>query len=148
MDGLLSHLTGHWFWLSLGVLLAAAEIVVPGFFLIWLALAAMVVGLIAWALPVSFAVQMALFAVLSVITVYAARRWLVRNPILSDDPLLNDRGGRLAGEIVTVVEAIADGSGRVKVGDSVWTAKGPDAAIGSKVRITGANGNVLAVEAV
>ena len=148
MDDLLSYLTGHWFWLSLGVLLGAAEIVAPGFFLIWLALAAVATGLIAWVLPIGFALQMALFAVLSIITVYAARRWLVQNPIQSDDPLLNDRGARMVGEVVTVVEAITGGQGRVKVGDSVWSAKGPDAAIGSRVRVTGVAGTIVTVEAV
>ena len=148
MDGWQSYLTGHWFWLSLGVLLAAAEIVVPGFFLIWLALAAVATGLIAWILPISFAVQMAMFATLSVITVYVARRWLVRNPIQSDDPLLNDRGGRMVGETVTVVEAIVSGEGRVKVGDSVWSAKGADAAAGSRVRVTAVTGTILTVESV
>ena len=148
MDGWQTYLTGHWFWLSLGVLLAAAEIVVPGFFLIWLALAAVATGLIAWILPISFALQMGMFAILSVITVYVARRWLVRNPILSDDPLLNDRGGRMVGETVTVVEAIVSGEGRVKVGDSVWSAKGVDAATGSRVRVTAVTGTILTVEPV
>ena len=72
----------------------------------------------------------------------------MQNPIVSDDPLLNDRGGRMIGEIVTVVEAITDGRGRVKVGDTVWSAKGTDASVGSKVRITGAQGSVLMVEGI
>jgi inner membrane protein len=148
MSDWLSHLTGHWFWLSLGVLLGAAEIVAPGFFLIWLGAAAIVTGLIAFVLPVSFAVQVGLFAVLSVVAVYAARRWFKTNPIESDDPKLNDRGARLTGEIVTVVEAIEDGRGRVKVGDGVWLARGGDAAIGSRVRVTGSDGSTLMVEAV
>ena len=148
MDEMLSYLTGHWFWLSLGVLLGAAEIVAPGFFLIWLALAAVATGLLAWVLPIGFALQMALFAVLSIMTVYAARRWLVQNPIQSDDPLLNDRGGRMVGETVTVVEAIVSGRGRVKVGDSVWSAKGADATVGSRVRVTGVAGTIVTVEAV
>ena len=148
MDEMLSYLIGHWFWLSLGVLLGAAEIVAPGFFLIWLALAAVATGLLAWVLPIGFALQMALFAVLSIITVYAARRWLVQNPIQSDDPLLNDRGARMVGEVVTVVEAITGGQGRVKVGDSVWSAKGADATVGSRVRVTGVAGTIVTVEAV
>lgn len=38
------------------------------------------------------------------------------------------------GETVTVVEAISNGRGRVKVGDGVWIAKGPDAAVGKRNR--------------
>ncbi len=143
-----SYLTGHWFWLSLGVLLGAAEVVAPGFFLIWLAIAAIVTGLVAWVLPVGFAIQVGLFAVLSVVAVYAARRWLKDNPIESSDPNLNNRGARLIGELVTVVEAIDGGSGRVKVGDSVWGAHGPDTPLGSRVRVIGSDGSVLIVESV
>lgn len=139
-------LTGHWFWLSLGVVLAAAEIVAPGFFLIWLAVAAIVTGLLAWVLPIPAALQLLLFAVLSVAAVYAGRRWFKLNPIESDDPKLNDRGARLVGETVTVVEAIDGGNGRVKIGDSVWSARGPDAPVGARMRVTGADGSTVRVE--
>ncbi len=141
-------LSPQWFWLSLGVLLAAAELVAPGFFLIWLALAAFATGLVAFVLPIGFPLQVGLFSVLAVVAVYGARRWLVNNPIISDDPLLNNRGGRMVGEIVTVAEAIRDGHGRVKFGDSVWSAKGPDLAVGSRARIISADGSVLTVDGV
>jgi inner membrane protein len=90
----------------------------------------------------------ALFAILSVLTVYAGKRFLMNNPIETTDPMLNDRGARLTGEIVTVVEAFADGRGRVKVGDTEWSARGVDAAVGARVRVTGADGAVLLVEGV
>ena len=45
-----------------------------------------------------------------------------------------------------VVEPIEGGSGRVKVGDSVWSATGPDAETGTRMKIVGAEGNRLAVE--
>jgi inner membrane protein len=143
----LGSFTGHWFWLSLGVVLAAAEIVAPGFFLIWLAVAAIITGLLAWVIPIPAALQVGLFAVIAVAAVYAGRRWFKMNPIESDDPNLNDRGARLIGELVTVVEAIDGGQGRVKVGDSVWSARGPDTPVGSRVRVTGSNGSMLSVEA-
>lgn len=139
-------LSGHWFWLSLGLLLGAAEMLLPGFFLIWLAIAAIITGLLTWVLPIGMAAQVGIFALLAIATVYAARRWLIANPIESDDPLLNDRGARLVGELVTVVEAIDGGSGRVKVGDSVWGARGPDAAVGARVRVAGCSGSTLIVE--
>lgn len=142
----LFNLDPHWFWLTVGVLLAAIEIVAPGFFMMWLGAAAIITGIVTWVAPIGTPGQVGLFAVLSVIAVYAARKWLVDNPIESQDPKLNDRGARLVGEIVTVVEPIEDGHGRVKVGDSVWNAKGQDASIGSKVRVTGSDGATLLVE--
>jgi hypothetical protein len=148
MSEWLSTLEQHWFWLSLGFILAAVEMIAPGFFLMWLGAAAIIVGVLTWALPISLPLQVALFAILSVFTVYAGKKFLKDNPIESDDPKLNDRGARLTGEIVTVVEAIADGRGRVKVGDTEWNARGADAASGARVRVTGADGAVLLVEPV
>ena len=135
-----------WFWLVAGVVLAIAEILVPGFFMIWLAAAAIATGLIAMFIPIAMPFQVLLFAALAVAAVYAGRRWFVRNPIESTDPKLNDRGARLVGETVTVVEAISNGRGRVKVGDGVWIAKGPDAAVGANVCVTGSDGSTLLVE--
>jgi inner membrane protein len=149
MNAWLSTLQQHWFWLSLGFILGAVEMIAPGFFLMWLGLAAIIVGLLAWLLPgMSIAMQVAFFAILSVLTVYAGKKFLKDNPIESDDPMLNNRGARLTGEIVTVIEAITDGHGRVKVGDSDWNARGADAAAGAKVRVIGADGAVLLVEGV
>jgi membrane protein implicated in regulation of membrane protease activity len=142
----LDTISTHWFWLSLGLLLGVAEMVAPGFFLMWLGLAALIVGGLDYFLPITVAYQVAMFATLSVLTVFAGKKFLQENPIETEDAKLNDRGARLTGEIVTVVEAITNGHGRVKVGDSVWSARGVDAAIGSRVRVTGADGAVLLVE--
>ena len=142
----LDTISTHWFWLSLGLLLGVAELVAPGFFLMWLGLAALIVGGLDYFLPITVAYQVAMFAILSVLTVFAGKKFLQKNPIETEDANLNDRGARLTGEIVTVVEAITNGNGRVKVGDSVWSARGVDSAIGSRVRVTGADGAVLLVE--
>jgi membrane protein implicated in regulation of membrane protease activity len=144
----LDSVSTHWFWLSLGLILGVAEMVAPGFFLMWLGLAALTVGVLDYFLPITFAYQVAMFAILSVLAVFAGKKFLQQNPIESDDPKLNDRGARLTGEVVTVVEAISNGHGRVKVGDSVWSARGTNASEGSQVRVTGADGAVLLVEAV
>jgi inner membrane protein len=146
MEAWLQSLQSHYFWLIAGLLLGAAEALIPGFFLIWFAAAAIVTGILAFLLPIPFTGQIAIFAILSVAAVYAGRHWFKKNPIETTDPALNNRGARLAGQVVTVVEAIQHGSGRVKVGDSVWNARGADAALGSPVRITGADGSVLLVE--
>ena len=146
MPDWLANMEPHWAWLSLGVLLAAAEIVMPGFFLIWLGTAAIVTGVVAWVVPLAVPAQLGIFAVLSFIALYAARRWLRANPITTADPHLNQRAGRLVGEVLTVTRAIEDGRGRAKVGDGEWPVRGPDAAEGAKVRVVSADGGVLVVE--
>ncbi|MGN6357949.1 MAG: NfeD family protein [Novosphingobium sp.] len=142
----LEALDSHWAWLALGLALAVAEMAVPGFFLIWLAGAALVTGLLAWAVPLSLAWQIVIFAGLSLIAVFLGRRYLRANPVVSADPLLNDRGGRLVGETVVVTQAIDGGSGRVRQGDSEWLAKGPDAEPGTRMRVAGHQGTTLLVE--
>jgi len=59
---------------------------------------------------------------------------------------LNDPGKRLIGRSVTVVEAVDDHGGRVRVGDSEWGARGGPAAAGERVTVTGVDGNCLTVE--
>ena len=142
----INALDPHWLWLIIGGLLGIAEILIPGFFLIWLSAAAIVTGIVGFLFPIPMTGQLALFAILAVIAVYSGRRWFAANPIESSDPNLNDRGARLIGESVIVVEAIIGGRGRVKVGDSVWIAKGADAKVGDRVRIAGSDGATLNVD--
>lgn len=135
---------GYW-WLIIAAVLAGLEIIAPGFFLIWLAGAAAVTGLLAFLLPGGVIVQLFVFAMCAVATVLLGRR-LVGGSQASEDPLLNDRMRRLIGEAVIVVEPIANGRGRVQVADSPWPATGQDAAAGSMVRVTGMDGTTLRVE--
>ncbi|MCW3836735.1 NfeD family protein [Sphingomonas canadensis] len=136
-------------WLILAGVLARVELLVPGIFLVFVAAGAAVTGAAVLLFPgMSFFAEMALFAVATATAVAIGRRWYLRNPVPSADPLLNDRAARLVGETVPVVEAIVDGHGRVKVGDGEWLAHGPDVPAGARVRITGADGATLTVEPV
>jgi len=136
----------HWLWLGAAAALAILELVFPGAFLVWIALAAAgtSVATLLFGLPVAF--QVILFAILAIASVYAGRRWYAAHDVPSADPHLNNRVARLVGRQVVVVGAIQGGQGRVKVGDGVWTCRGPDCAEGTTVRITGADGTCLDVE--
>lgn len=108
----LPNLDPHWSWLALGLVLAVAEIAVPGVFLIWLAGAAILTGLVTWVVPIGLPLQIVVFAVLAVASVFLGKRYLGRNPIHEADPGMNDRGARLLGEVVTITRAIGRGTGR------------------------------------
>ncbi len=136
----------HWVWLGLGLLLAVAEMAIPGVFLIWMAVAALLTGLLAWLVPIELPVQIVVFAVLAMISVFSGRRYLRTNPVAPADPKMNDRGGRAVGENVVVTHVIEGGTGRVKLGDSEWLARGPDAQPGTRMRVAGHDGAVLIVE--
>lgn len=137
----------HWLWLAFGLLLAVAEMVIPGVFLIWLAGAAIITGILAFALPLGVPVQIVIFAVLAIVAVFAGRSYIRRNPVQEADPLMNRRGARLVGQLVRVSQPIVDGNGKVHLGDTEWLARGPDATVGARMRIVGSEGAVLLVEA-
>jgi membrane protein implicated in regulation of membrane protease activity len=142
----LNSLEPHWTWLAIGLLLAAAEMAVPGVFLIWMSGAALITGLVTWLVPIGLPVQIVIFAVLAILFVFGGKRYLRAHPIEGVDPKMNDRGAQAVGEMVVVTHAIDGGRGRVRLGDSEWLAKGPDADPGSRMRVAGHDGAVLIVE--
>jgi len=134
-------------WLVAAVLLGIGELALPGVFLIFLAIAAGITGLAAFALPdLPLAAQLVSFAVWTGVTVTIGKRWYRDYPVASSDPKLNDRAARLIGQTVTVCDAITGGEGRVRIGDGTWSASGPDAPAGAAVRIVGIAGSTLLVE--
>jgi membrane protein implicated in regulation of membrane protease activity len=142
----LGGLEAHWVWLTLGLVLAGLEMLVPGVYLIWIAVAALITGVLTAVFDVSLPMQVIDFVFLSLIIAFSARRYLRDKPIESADPLMNRRGARLVGETATVVQAIEHGSGRVRLGDSEWIAHGPNVAVGERVRVSGSEGAILLVE--
>ena len=132
-----------WLWLIGGVLLLILEVIAPGFFLMFLGAAAVATGLFTLLFDLGLAPQLALFALYAVIAVLVGRRVYANRRFESPDPLLNDRAGRLVGKVVTVVAAVDEHNGRVRVGDGEWSARGGPAGPGERVRITGVDGNCL-----
>lgn len=143
---LLDGLDAHWIWIAIGLVLAGLEMLVPGVYLVWLAAAALATGALTFVLDLGVAFQVTNFVFIALILVFSARRLLRERPIVSSDPLLNNRMGRLVGQTGTVSQAIEGGEGRVRQGDSEWLARGPDLAAGARVRITGFDGGTLLVE--
>lgn len=136
-----------WLWLIGGVLLLIAEIIAPGFFLVFIGAAAIVTGFFTVLFALGIVPQLALFALYSLIAVMAGRRFYANRAADAADVLLNDPAARLIGRTVTVVAKVDDHRGRVHVGDSEWSARGGPAEPGERVRITGVEGNCLIVEA-
>jgi len=137
-----------WLWLIGGVLLLIAEVIAPGFFLVFIGAAAIATGLFTLLFGLGTVLELALFALYALLAVMVGRRFYANRASDSADPLLNDRGRRLVGKVVTVVVAVDEHSGRVRVGDGDWSARGGPAAVGERVRITGVDGNCLNVEAI
>lgn len=144
MAELLSSL-GTWNWLILAVVLMAIETFAPGVFMLWLGLAALIVGLLSFGLVWSWQAQVLSFAALSIAMVPLWRYYSGRNAKPTDKPFLNKRAEGLVGRIFTLEKPIVDGIGTVKIDDTVWRVSGPDAPAGSRVKIESADGASLRV---
>lgn len=141
-------LESGWLWAIAGVLLLAVELVAPGFFFFFIGVAALATGVLTLSFGLGTPAQVLSFALLAALSVYVGRKRYSVPGAPNLDPLLNDRGGRLVGRTVEVIEPVSARGGRVRVGDSVWSARGKPAAAGSSVRVTGIDGNCLTVEPV
>ena len=147
MTGMFATL-GSWNWLIFGLLLMALELLAPGIFLFWLGLAALLVGLLSFALQPSWQLQLLLFAIFAAAAVPLWRRLARRDGGAgSSNPFLNKRADALVGRVFTLEKPIIDGSGTVRIDDTIWRVAGPDAPAGSRVRIVRADGASLTVDA-
>lgn len=154
MDSLVDFLSrmGVWNWIFLGLLLGVLEAIIPGVYFLWFGIAALIVGVLAGAAQslgfgdvLTWPWQLVLFAVISLASVLWLRT-LLRPDGRSDLPNLNVRGAQYVGRTAVVEEAIVGGRGKVRVGDTIWSAQGADAPVGSNIRIVGIENTVLTVE--
>jgi membrane protein implicated in regulation of membrane protease activity len=135
-----------YFWFGLSLALMAAETIVPGAFLLWLGLAAGVMGVLLYLMPEMPPLAQALvFGVLSIISVFVYRKFFRGREPVGDQPLLNRRVEQMIGRTYQLHEPIHHGYGKIKVNDSLWTVRGVDLPAGSTVVVTGAEGITLQV---
>lgn len=131
-------------WLILAVLLALAELVIPGVFVIFIAVAAAITGVTHLLFPaLGLTGDLVSFAAWSVVSVAIGKRWYGNDAVESSDPLLNDRAGRMVGQHVAIVEWSADGTGRARVGDGMWPARGDGLSVGMSARIEAVESGTL-----
>ncbi len=143
---------GTWNWLIFGIILMALELLAPGIFLFWLGLAALLVGLLSFAFTPSWQAQLLMFAVFAVFAALAVPAWrhFARGatPASKTNPFLNRRNEALIGREFTLEKPIVDGSGTVRIDDTIWRVAGPDTPAGSRVKVVRADGASLTVAAV
>lgn len=137
---------GPWNWLILGVALFVLETMIPGVHFLWFGIAAVIVGFLGLATGFAWQWQVLAFALISVLTVFWVRKYVRPDVAISDLPDLNVRGQQYVGRSLVVEQAIQNGRGKVRVGDTLWAAEGPDVPAGGRVTVTGARGTVLVVE--
>jgi membrane protein implicated in regulation of membrane protease activity len=137
---------GTWNWLIFGFILMALELAAPGVFLFWFGLAALLVGLVSFAVHPTWQAQLLMFAVFALAAVPVWRRLASSNNRASQsNPFLNRRTAALVGREFTLEKPIIDGAGTVRIDDTIWRVAGPDAPAGSRVKVISVDGANLTV---
>jgi len=138
---------GAWSWWLLGLILLGLEILAPGFVLVWFGASAVLVGALALIVDWSVRTLALIWAVLSIVLLLAGRRFVRRADARSQDPLLNDRAGRIVGRVFTLAEPLGENGGHLTVDDTSWRIRGPLLPAGARVVVRAVEGPVLVVEA-
>lgn len=137
----------YWQWWVIAIIFIILEMFAPGAFMLWLGIAAAVVGIILAVIPsMSWEIQYTLFAVISVASILAWKKMQLRNPQETDQPALNMRGHQYINRVFTLDEAVVNGQGKIKVDDTTWKIEGDDCPAGSKVKVVGVDGVILKIE--
>jgi inner membrane protein len=139
----------HYLWLIVALVLIAIEVIMPGYFMLWIGIGAAATGLLVLLMPdMSLLAQSVVFAVLAFVS--CAVYWYgVRPKLQHDEPgdeRLNRRGEQLIGKRYVLIEAIVNGRGKARVGDGQWLVSGPDLPVGSTVEVVAVDGTTLQVK--
>jgi inner membrane protein len=146
---MLTNLATHYGWWLLALVLIGAELAVPGYFMLWIGVAAAVMGLIVLIVPDLGALGQAVaFAVLAFISCVIYWKFVRRElGKASDQPLLNRRAAQFVGRRYVLDSPIVNGQGKARVGDSVWLVEGPELPAGSPIEVVAVSGTTLKVRA-
>ncbi|MGK3142656.1 NfeD family protein [Pantoea sp. C2G6] len=137
----------HWFWLTLGGLLLAAEMLGTSGYLLWSGLAAVMVGIIEWLVPISWTAQGSLFAVLTLVCVFLWYRWMRYREVRQTPVSLNQRGNQMIGMQLTLESALDNRIGHVRIGDSSWRVEADrDLPAGTPVVVVAVEGITLRIQ--
>jgi inner membrane protein len=140
----------HYLWWILALVLIAVEVVMPGYFMLWIGIGAALTGLLALLAPdLSLLTQALAFVLLAFLSCAAYWFWL-RPRLQHDEPgreRLNRRAEQMIGQRYVLIEAIVNGRGKAQVGDGQWLVSGPDLPVGSTVEVVAVDGTTLQVRA-
>ena len=141
-----------WYWLALGCLLMALELVLGSGFLLAIGTAAFVTSAVTFLIPgFSWLWACTLYAGLMVAAALAWWRFVMqrRGKTARDEPRLNLRGQEMIGRKLILEQDLKNGHGRVRLGDATWPVLAEsELSAGTRVEITGVEGITLLVRPV
>lgn len=150
-SGLFLFLDGvsPWIWIALGVAIGVAEMLTLSYFLIGPSLAAFAIGALLFIAPGTGGdIQVAVFAVLSVVFTLGGRSWLLRRRPEGGTPGLNRRSELMIGRRGRALADFERGEGIIVIDDVRWNARlgTGEALANAGLQVTGADGLVLICE--
>jgi membrane protein implicated in regulation of membrane protease activity len=138
-----------WIWAAIAGVILAGEVATGTGWLLWPAACAAIVALLTFVLKGNFAVELAVFAVLTIASTLLARRYLPGNAS-GDGPDINDNVGRLIGHYGMAVSAFEHGRGRVFIDGKEWAAVADEdetPLLDQRVKVLSADSGILKVKA-
>lgn len=140
----------YWHWFVLAGLLLIGEMALPSAILLWPGVAAVVIGMLTFVIPLPWLMSVPMWAVLSIVLAFGWRAYRQKNPAPVDPTAqtLNQRGAQYIGRVFTLTEPIINGVGQVRVDDTIWKVISHDDFIaGATIKVVGVEGTSLRVEA-
>lgn len=144
----MAEMADYWSWMIAAAIFFILEILTPGIFFIWIGIAAFLTGMVDYVRPeTSPEILGMVFAVLAVISACIGRKVMKKK---QDAPTtLNNRAEQYVGQVFQVFEGVKDGRGKIKVGDTLWTAVASnDIRANTPVKVVGVRGTSLEIEPV
>lgn len=133
-----------WHWFALALILLIAEMVAPGIFFLWVALAAVITGGVLFVAPeLSLMAQILLFGFSAFVLLVAGRRYAAFYRGKTDEPHLNNRAQSLIGVTFKAPHDLTEGVHPLMIQGTLWQVKTPVAAGGTRLKIVGAEDMTL-----
>ncbi len=139
-----------WGWVICGILMMMAEFAIPGIFMIWIGIGAVLTGIICMFLPdLSVSVQLLIFAVFSMISVFLG--WFIYGRVFGKSQKeeysdLNQGTKEFIGKKYPLISDVKNGQAQIKIGDSVWPVRTEEnMRTGEMVTVSKVDGMVLYV---
>lgn len=147
LDQLLSNL-GIWHWLVLGLILIIFELMLNSGFLLWISIAAGVVGLVVGIFSdIGWLAQLLIFGIIASLSCIIGQVYFCKESKQQAKNTLNRRGEQYIGRSFILSDPIVNGIGHIHVDDTQWRVKGPDLEPGTKIKVVDTEGVFLIVAA-
>ena len=132
-------------WLVLGLSLIILELFLWTVFLLWIGASAITVSIFFYLMPeTAWPIQLLIFVALSLASTFLANRYY---PVKTVDDELHEKAKTYIGKECKV-SSIDDEAIKVKIGNSLWFAKGTELSVGQTVKIIDVESSTFIVEPV